>query len=80
MRAISLAEFKIIIDSLAEQYPDATVDFVYPKMRAGKRVSVLSQLTKYTALLSDYSADSAIIRFFIDWAHDEPAVNKPDAS
>lgn len=70
MREYSLAEFKATIDKLAEQYPAARVDFVYPKMHSGKRRSVLTHLTSINVLLDSSSPDKAIIRLFVDHARD----------
>lgn len=64
MGDLSITEFKGIIADLADRYPTARVDFVYPVMRAGKRITKLGHFTGFSLLRSSHP----ILRFNIDYA------------
>ena len=51
MSGIPISEFKRIIDAAAENHPDAKVDFVYPKMRSGKKFGALGFMSSYKVVL-----------------------------
>lgn len=71
MRTFPIQELLDTLTKLAAQYPEAQIDFVYPRIRAGKRYSILSNVTGYEVILDQSYADKAIVRFCIDYAATE---------
>lgn len=68
MRHMSIVEFKATIDSLAERYPDARVDFIYPKAHGAQARVKWGNMTGYDVLLDSGADDKAILRIIIDHA------------
>ena len=72
MRELPILEFKSIVDDLQRQRPMARVDFVFPKRHGGKVRSALGNMTDYSILLDSSNSEQAIVRFYINYAHQEP--------
>lgn len=53
MSDIPISEFKAIIGDLAERFPTARVDFVYPMRHGGKLRSHLGHMTKFEVFCND---------------------------
>ena len=68
-----LSEFRRTIDMLAERYPDATVDFCYPRNWKGKPRSHMGNLTSYSVTEPDeYSSwDKGRVRLIIEYAREK---------
>lgn len=73
-RDLPISEFKAIVTDLADRYPRARVDFVYPWRHAGKKKSRRGEMTQFTVLRHDPET----LRFIIDYARDQDATDAND--
>lgn len=65
---MTIKELLETISMIAEKYPNAEVDFVYPRRHKERTRSVLAALSGYEVLLLSYGV---IVRFCIDNAPSE---------